>query len=69
MAEEEKKETSCCTSKGVSAIGKILLGVILIALGAYLCYRWLIPLKILIQACLGPFLILMGLVFIAIAKE
>ncbi|MFH1621729.1 MAG: hypothetical protein ABIA97_01210 [Candidatus Omnitrophota bacterium] len=69
MAEEEKKESCCSASKGAGAIGKILIGVILMVLGAYLCYRWLIPLKILVKACLGPFLILVGLVFIAIAKE
>ncbi len=69
MAEEQKKESCGCASKGVSAIGKMLLGLVLITLGAYLCFRWLLPLKILIQGCLGPFLILMGLVFLAIAKE
>ena len=65
---EEKKE--CCkASKTLSMIGKTLVGVILILLGAYLCIRWWLPLRMLIQGCFGPLLILVGLVFVAIAKE
>lgn len=68
MAEEEKKE-SCKYSESLKTVGKVLIGVILIIIGAYLCLRWWWPLRALIQGCLGPFLILVGLVFIAIAKE
>jgi hypothetical protein len=65
---EENKE--CCkSSKAMSVIVKMLLGAALIFIGVSLGIRWLEPLKILVKACLGPFIILVGLVFIAIAKE
>ena len=68
MAEEGKKE-ACSAMTGLKTIGKILVGVILILLGILLCLRWRLALLMLIKGCLGPFLILVGLVFIAIAKE
>lgn len=65
---EEKKE-GCGCSGGVKTIAKMLVGAALIFLGVLLCIRWLPALSILIKGCLGPFLVLVGLVFIAIAKE
>lgn len=68
MSDQEKK--SCCAcGKGLATVGKVLLGLALIAVGGFLCVRWLLALQILIRGCLGPLLILIGLVFVAIAKE
>jgi hypothetical protein len=69
MAEEEKKESCCCGGKGMATVTKVLVGLVLIVLGVFLCMRWLLALQMVIRACIGPFLILVGLVFIAIAKE
>ena len=74
MAEEEKKaeekKDSCgCSGGGIKTFGKMLIGAVLIFLGVVLGIRWLWELKILIKACLGPLLVLVGLIFIAIAKE
>lgn len=66
---EEKKESCGCSGGGMKTIGKMLIGAVLIFLGVVLGIRWLWELKMLIKACLGPFLILLGLVFVAIAKE
>ena len=68
MAEEVKKET-CKASAGLKVLSKILIGVALIVVGGFLCARWFSPLVQLIKGCLGPLVILIGLVFIAIAKE
>jgi len=65
MAEEKKPGVSA----GVKTLTKMLVGIILIVVGIALCIRWFPALAILIKGCLGPFLILLGLVFLAIAKE
>ena len=68
MVEEQKKE--CCkVAGGLKVIFKMLIGIVLIALGVFLCIRWLSPFVELIKGCLGPLVILVGLVFLAIAKE
>lgn len=69
MAEENKGASCCCGGKGFATLSKLIVGIILVALGVFLCVRWWLPLRLLIQGCLGPVLILMGLVFLAIAKE
>ena len=66
---EEKKGICGCASKGAGTIGKMLLGAVLIFLGVFLCIRWWLALRVLIFGCLGPLLVLLGLVFVTIAKE
>lgn len=66
---EEKKESCGCSSGGIKTIGKMAIGAVLIFLGVVLGIRWLGELKMLVKACLGPLLVLVGLVFVAIAKE
>ena len=68
MPDQEKK-SSCACGKGLATIGRVLLGLALIVVGGYLCVRWFLALQMLIRGCLGPLLILIGLVFVAIAKE
>ena len=65
---EEKKETCKCSGNAKSAF-KILFGVIILVAGLFLCVRLWPNLLSLIKACLGPMLVLVGLVIIAIAKE
>jgi len=67
MAEENKE--ACKASGGFKSAAKILLGIALIIAGAYLCLIWKGELIALIKGCLGPLIILIGLVFVAIAKE
>ena len=69
MAEEQKKESCCCGGRSMATASKFLLGIVMIVLGVFLCMRWWLALAILVKGVVGPFLILIGLVFIAIAKE
>lgn len=70
MAEEEKKEAAACkTSDTLKTAGKFLAGAALIVVGLLLCWQWRWQLIDLIKGCVGLFLILVGLVFVAIAKE
>lgn len=48
---------------------KILLGVVLIVLGGYLIYLWQFYVFTLIKGGLGLFLILVGLITLAVAGE
>ena len=64
--EEPKEEKMKAT---VRTIFKVILGLVLIALGAHLVWMWRIPLWTVIRGCLGPFLILAGIIALAIAKE
>jgi len=69
---EEKKEGEPKAEKAkavVKTIFKVILGILLIALGLRLVWIWRIPLWTVIQGCLGPFLVLAGIITLAIAKE
>jgi len=68
MAAEAKPECKC-EGLNVKWIIKALVGFLLIAAGIYLSIAWRSSLLLLIKGCLGPFLALVGLVFVAIAKE
>ena len=63
MAEQAEKKTNSKT------LLKILIGVVLIAIGITLVIIWFPLLIGLIQGCLGLFLIMAGAITIAIAKE
>lgn len=72
MAEEvkETKEAEKTdTGKVFKTVLKVLLGVALIAVGGYLVFRWWWHLIHLVQGGLGLFLILAGVITLAIAKE
>ena len=74
MAEEQKQE-QCQASKekcGCTLVKtglKVVLGLILMGLGALAVIYWWQEVKDLIQGCLGLFLILAGAITIAIAKD
>jgi len=72
MAEEVKKEEKCCCTQGkkvLSTILKVLLGIVFLGLGAMAILRWWKLLLMIIKGCIGLFLILAGVITLAIAKE
>ena len=64
--EEPKEEKTKAT---VRTIFKVILGLVLIVLGVWVVLIWRIPLWIIIRGCLGPFLILAGIITLGMAKE
>jgi len=69
MAEEVKKECGCDGKKTLSTLLKVALGVAFLALGVLAILRWWKLLLILVKGCIGLFLILAGVITLAIAKE
>ena len=72
MAEEvkeTKEQEKTDGGKAVKTFLKVLLGIVLLALGGYLVLRWWGHLFNLIKGCAGLFLILAGVITLAIAKE
>ena len=67
MAEETKEKSS--TGNVVSTILKVVLGLALIALGLWAIIGWWSSLVVVFKGCVGLFLVLAGLISIAIAKE
>ena len=70
MAEEVKKEEKKVdVNKLATTIFKVILGIVFLGLGAWAIISWLEPLKVVFKGCIGLFLILAGLITLAIAKE
>ncbi|MDD3087714.1 MAG: hypothetical protein PHP89_04035 [Candidatus Omnitrophica bacterium] len=72
MAEEIKKEEKCSCVQGkkvVSTILKVILGLVFLGLGAAAILRWWPALLMIIKGSVGLFLILAGIITLAIAKE
>lgn len=70
MAEEAKQEEKKVEAKKViSTIFKVILGLAFLVLGVLAIIRWLPQLLSLIKGCIGLFLILAGLITLAIAKD
>lgn len=70
MAEEVKQEEKKVdVKKIVSTIFKVILGLVFLALGVLAILRWWMHLKVVVLGCIGLFLILAGLITLAIAKE
>lgn len=66
-SQEEVKECS----QGPKMAGKVILGIVFIVLGLFLLWQlaWWKYLWIIVKGCIGPFLILAGIITIAIAKD
>jgi cytoskeletal protein RodZ len=62
---KEKKKAS----ETIKTIGKIILGVVFILLGLWAVIAWWKALWVVFKGCIGLFLILVGAITIAIAKE
>jgi fatty acid desaturase len=70
MAEEAKQEEKKVEAgKVFSTIVKVILGLAFLALGALAILKWLGALLLVIKGCIGLFLILAGIITLAIAKE
>ena len=70
MAEEVKQEEKKCDmKKTMSTVLKVLLGLVFLALGALAIIKWWPDLLILIKGGIGLFLLLAGVITLAIAKE
>ncbi len=72
MAEEVKKEEKKVDAgKAAASVFKVILGLVFLALAAYLLIGrlWWNNTWIVIKGSAGPFLILAGLITLAIAKE
>jgi fatty acid desaturase len=70
MAEEVKQEENKQDAKKIfSTILKVLLGLVFLVLGLGAVIRWWQVLLLVIKGCIGLFLILVGVITLAIAKE
>lgn len=70
MAEEAKQEEKKVeASKIFSTILKVILGLAFLILGVLAILRWWMYLKVVVLGCIGLFLILAGIITLAIAKE
>ncbi len=70
MAEEAKQEEKKVEVKKIlSTILKVILGLVFLALGVWAVIGWWPQLKDVVKGCIGLFLILAGIITLAIAKE
>jgi uncharacterized membrane protein len=70
MAEEVKNEEKKAeASKVMSTILKVILGIVFLVAGVMAILRWWPILVMMIKGCIGLFLILAGIITLAIAKE
>jgi len=70
MAEELKQEEKKPESgKVLWTIFKFVLGLVLLVLGIWAVIVWFDSLKIVFKGCIGLFLVLAGIITLAIAKE
>lgn len=70
MADEVKQETKKADAgKLFWTVFKVLLGLVFLALGALSIYKWWGNLLVVVSGCIGLFLILAGIITLAIAKE
>lgn len=70
MADEVKQEEKKVDAKKViSAILKVILGLIFLVLGILAIVAWRADLLLVIRGCIGLFLVLAAIITFAIAKE
>jgi hypothetical protein len=70
MAEETKQEEKKVEiGKIISTIFKVILGLVFLVLGVGAVIVWRKDLLLVIKGCIGLFLILAGIITLAIAKE
>lgn len=70
MAEEVKQEEKKVDIKRIlSTIFKVILGLVFLALGVWAIVAWWRDLVLVIKGCIGVFLVLAGIITLAIAKE
>jgi hypothetical protein len=74
MAEENKQEVQSESGKNSAGdvfkkILKVILGIIFLALGVWLIWLFRFDLVIVVKGFIGLFLVLVGLITIAIARD
>jgi hypothetical protein len=69
MADEKQVEKKEGSKNAFSAIFKVVLGLIFLALGLWAIVAWWSDLVTVIKGCVGGFLILAGVITLAIAKD
>jgi uncharacterized protein (DUF983 family) len=73
MEEQNKPQTEEAKkpSAGLKTVVKIILGIVFIALGLFLLLKWCWwrYLWVIIKGIIGPFLVLAGVITLAIAKD
>ena len=74
MVAEEKKctdtEKKCCEpKKTLATLFKVVLGLVFLVLGGLAILKFWGALLVIVQGCIGLFLILAGVITLAIAKE
>lgn len=70
MAEEVKQEEKKVEAKKIaSTIFKVILGLVFLVLGVWAIIGWWPQVWTMIRGCVGLFLILAGIITLAIAKE
>ena len=73
MGDEKKccgTEASCCGSKKIGGMAlKVVLGLVFLGLGGLALLNFWADLLVIIKGCIGLFLILAGVITLAIAKE
>lgn len=69
MADEVKKEEKVDVKKVFWTVFKVVLGLVFLALGALAVYKWWGDLLAVVRGCIGLFLLLAGVITLAIAKE
>jgi uncharacterized membrane protein len=74
MGQDEKKccgtESKCCDSKKMlSMLVKVVLGLVFLILGGLAIYKFWPELLTIVKGCVGLFLLLAGVITLAIAKE
>ena len=74
MGQEEKKccdtESKCCDAKKtLSTLFKVVLGLVFLVLGGLAILKFWRALILIVKGCIGLFLILAGIITLAIAKE
>lgn len=69
MAEETKQECKVDPGKMFGTIFKVILGLAFLTLGVLAILRWWVHLRVVVLGCIGLFLILAGIITLAIAKE
>lgn len=69
MAEEVKQEVKPEKKNVLGTLLKVILGLVFLALGVLTILAWRRDLLMVIKGCIGPFLVLAGIITLAIAKE
>ena len=69
MAEENKEAGKTDVKKIFWTVFKVILGLVFLALGVLAIMKWWGDLLVVVRGCIGLFLILAGIITLAIAKE